>query len=88
MPGIAELVCLVAIAHIWARGSLFKRLRECSPPDTFPRTLLNCPLCSGFWIGVGGHVLYLHAPAVVLWLGTGSLVGTLALAACAVIRRL
>jgi hypothetical protein len=102
-----ELVWLVAIAHIWARGSLFKSMREWEPRKVraaraihesktrlvpfaprMPRMLLNCPLCSGFWIGVLGHALYLRAPGIVEWLGVGALVGSLALAVCGAIRRL
>lgn len=85
-PTAIEVVWLVAIAHVWARGTIFKWLREHGPAVW--RSLAGCPLCSGFWIGVLGHVVYVGRPAVVVWLGLGSLVGTLALAVCALVRRL
>jgi hypothetical protein len=77
-------VYLVAIAHVWARGSIFREARE---HGGWPE-LLDCPLCSGFWIGVLGHLLFLRAPAVVAWLGIGSIVGTLSLATYGAIRRI
>lgn len=85
-----ETIYLVAIAHVWSRGTIFRRLREWGEPDTFPRSLLNCPLCSGFWIGVIGFAL-VHLPggrAVVEVLGIGSIVGTCSLAVCGLIRRI
>jgi hypothetical protein len=82
---------LVAIAHVWARGSIFSDVRTAGNGTAywrFWRALADCPLCSGFWIGVLGHALYQAAPGVVEWLGVGSLVGTLALATVGAIRRL
>ena len=91
-PTLLEVVYLVAIAHVWARGSIFKPFREHVLPELF-----DCPLCSGFWIGVLGHFLFhgllvfrighLWQDAIVL-LGVGSLVGTLSLAVYGAIRRL
>jgi len=82
-----ELAYLVAIAFVWSRGTIFRWLRE-----RIDRALgvdfAGCPLCSGFWIGVLGHALYLAAPVVVVWLGIGSIVGLLALALCAIVRRI
>ena len=52
------------------------------------RQFANCPLCSGFWIGVGGYGLLQVFPTAIRLLGIGALVGTLALAACGFIRRL
>jgi hypothetical protein len=83
-PTIIELVYLVAIAHVWARGSIFRVLRKRGPRLWV--MLADCPLCSGFWIGVIGHFF---VPAnVIYFLGVGSIVGTCALATCALIRRL
>lgn len=88
---LAEIIWLVAIAHVWARGSIFAPVRTAgdgSPHWRFWRELADCPLCSGFWIGVLGHKLHQVAPSVVELLGIGSLVGTLALATVGAIRRL
>jgi hypothetical protein len=87
-PTLVEVVWLVAIAHVWARGSIFKSFRE----RVFP-SLFDCPLCSGFWIGVFGHValggtVYLDVPGFAWLIGIGSLVGTLSLATYGAIRRL
>jgi hypothetical protein len=82
-PTIAEFVYLIAIAHVWARGSIFKSFRQ-----GFLPALFDCPLCAGFWIGVLGHFLFLIEPDVIVFLGIGSIVGTLALAVCATIRRI
>jgi len=96
-----ELIYLVAVAHVFARGTIFKRLRDvpgwemCQGHDcqacrviAFWRALAGCPLCSGFWIGVLGHFVYLVAPSVIILLGIGSVVGTCALAVCALIRKI
>lgn len=85
-PTQTELVYLIAIAHVWARGTIFRPLRKRGP--RLWQALADCPLCSGFWIGVGGHVIHGAWPVVIETLGVGSLVGTLALATCAFIRRL
>ena len=85
MP-IALIIYLVAIGHIWSRGSLF----------VWPRThgprlwvmLADCPLCSGFWIGVLGMYAYQYAPGLITMLGVGSLVGTASLAVYGLIRRI
>lgn len=123
-----NLICIVAIAHVWARGTIFRwartigssaddlasayadrqacyvanfnraeivaewwRLRSTSWQRKLRlwRMFAGCPLCSGFWIGIIGCLLiqYGHAE-IVHWLGIGSLVGTLALALCAAVRRL
>ncbi len=82
-PTILELVYLVAIAHVWARGSIFRGFRENFLPELF-----DCPLCAGFWIGVLGHLLFIFEPELVSILGIGSIVGTLALATYGAIRRI
>ena len=95
-PNEIEIVFLVAIAHVWARGSIFSWLRSgailCrdleSPQCKLWRALFDCPLCAGFWIGLGGHLLYLWHPGTIVALGTGSLVGTGALAAYGAIRKI
>ena len=79
---LSEIVFLVAIAHVWARGSLFSRARQLWP------ALLDCPLCSGFWIGVLGHLAFAMAPQAMLVLGVGALTGTLSLAVYGLIRRI
>jgi len=81
-----ELVFLVAIAHVWSRGSIFRWLRTHGPRQWV--ALADCPLCSGFWIGLGGHCLFLRAPDFVTLLGIGSLVGTLSLFTYGAIRRI
>jgi len=83
---VIELVYLIAIAHVWARGSIFRPLRKKGPRLWV--MLADCPLCSGFWIGVLGHFVYGVRPDIITLLGIGSLVGTGALAVCALIRRL
>lgn len=83
-PTVIELIYLVCIAHIWSRGSIFKPLRKNGPKVWV--MLADCPLCSGFWIGVIGH--FLVPPHVIYFLGVGSFVGTMALGVCALIRRL
>lgn len=93
-----EVVYLVAIAIVWSRGSIFRRVRTCglsgdvlakaSLPVRAWVALADCPLCSGWWIGALGHALYLRAPAVVAMLGQASLVGVATLTVCAAIRKL
>lgn len=85
-PTLIEVVYLIFIAHVWSRGTIFRWLRKNGPRVWV--ALADCPLCSGFWIGVGGHVIYCDSPAVITWLGLGSIVGTCALALCALVRRL
>lgn len=82
----AEVILLVAIAHVWARGSIFARARTSGP--AWWRELADCPLCSGFWIGLLGHFAFAIAPWVLWPLGIGSLVGTLSLATYGLIRRI
>jgi len=83
---VVEVVYLVAIAHVWARGSIFLCLRTHGPKMWI--ALADCPLCSGFWIGVIGHAMYRDRPEVIAWLGIGALVGTLSLATYGAIRRI
>lgn len=86
-----EVLWLVAIAHVWSRGSLFARVRQAGDDSRYWRAwraFADCPLCSGFWIGVLGHELYQWHPEVVNVLGLGSLVGTLSLAVYGLIRRI
>lgn len=52
------------------------------------RQFANCPLCSGYWIGVFGFSAWHYVPWFVEMVGIGALVGTLALAVCGGIRRL
>lgn len=83
-PALIELIYLVCIAHVWARGSIFKPFRKNGPRLWV--MLADCPLCAGFWIGVLGHFL---VPANVIYvLGVGAIIGTCALGLCALIRRL
>lgn len=87
-PTALELLYLIAIAHVWSRGSIFRPLRNLSP------NFLDCPLCSGWWIGFFGHGLWFgigtfaFARDWLTWLGTASVVGTATLALCGLIRRL
>jgi len=124
-----NLLCVVAIAHVWARGTIFRRIRELGSASdraasrfatmrlacSFTRDereeliaqwwaerssrgerilrvwrmFATCPLCAGFWIGVGSLWLLANGHAEIIhWLGFGSLVGTFALATCAAVRRL
>lgn len=93
-----ELVYLIAIAFVWSRGTIFRWFRtlgfsseELTTAPVFVRvwvSLADCPLCSGFWIGVLGHAIYRDTPSIIVWLGHGAIVGTCALAVCAVVRRL
>lgn len=99
-PTLIEIVYLVCIAHVWSRGSIFKPIRKSGPGfqyiglpslDRLWIMLADCPLCSGFWIGVIGHFIYWRAAIgvlIVTFLGIGSLVGSMALALCAIIRRI
>lgn len=83
-----EVISLTAIAHVWARGSIFAPFRTRGP--AWWRALADCPLCSGWWIGALGHVAYtLPEPPLPLdTVGVGAVVGTLALAVFGLIRRL
>lgn len=81
-PSLIEVVYLIAIAHVWSRGTIFQWLRE----REVWRPLANCPLCSGFWIGVLGHALFQFVPDVIRILGIGSLVGTATLIVYCAIR--
>lgn len=85
-PEPLELFLLVAIAHTWSRGTIFRAVRENGPRDW--RMLADCPLCSGFWIGIIGHLAFVRWPAELTLLGTGAAVGTLSLAVYCAIRRL
>lgn len=85
-PTLVEVVWLIAIAHVWARGTIFRYIRKHGPRVWV--ALADCPLCAGFWIGVLGHIAFQRWPHVVTLLGIGSVVGTLALGTCALIRRL
>lgn len=83
-----EVISLVCIAHVWARGTIFKPLRTHGPK--LWQALADCPLCSGWWIGAIGHVIYSY-PRAPFWLdivGVGAVVGTLALATYGLIRRI
>lgn len=88
---LIELAYLVAIAHVWSRGTIFRALREAGGTSSLGRAwraLATCPLCSGWWIGVLGHALWLSRFRFVIeWLGAGAIVGTLALAVYCAIRR-
>jgi hypothetical protein len=46
-----EFAGLVGATVILTRGSIFARVRALWP------ALLACPLCAGFWIGLGGAML-------------------------------
>lgn len=81
-----ELVYLIAISFVWSRGTIFRWLRTHGPASWV--ALADCPLCSGWWIGVFGHAIYCDDPRVITWLGIGSLVGSGALVLCAAVRRL
>lgn len=48
-----DIVGLVGLTIIITKGTLFTRARLLYPP------LLACPLCIGFWIGLGGAMLRL-----------------------------
>lgn len=92
-----EASYLIAISFVWSRGTIFRSLRTLSwETEAFRQlplsrawiALADCPLCSGFWIGVFGHALWLDSPVLITWLGIGSIVGTCALGLCAIVRRL
>jgi hypothetical protein len=88
---MVETLWLVAIAHVWARGSLFDPVRTAGNGSAYWRAwraLADCPLCSGFWIGILGHAIFRAWPIVIETLGLGSLVGTLSLAVYGLIRRI
>lgn len=91
MTLVHEVVYLVAIAHVWARGTLFAPVRAAGNGSCYWRywrALADCPLCSGFWIGVLGHSFCHVAPRAFSVLGLAALVGTLSLALYGLIRRL
>lgn len=94
-PSEVEILYLVAIAHVWSRGTIFAWLRDGSflcerNPKALRcrlwRSLFDCALCSGFWIGLLGHVLYLVWPSSIVALGTGAIIGTASLATYGAIR--
>lgn len=80
------LFYLIAIAHVWSRGSIFRWPRTHGPQ--LWRELADCPLCSGTWIGILGWALYQYHPLLIQILGTGSIVGTACLAVYGLIRRI
>ena len=94
VPNATEIVYLIAIAHVFARGTIFAWIRSggilCRAPDSRLcrawRALFDCALCSGVWVGLVGHQVYLHFPVVIETLGTGSLVGTGSLTVYGAIR--
>jgi len=86
MPSAIELLWLVCIAHVWSRGTIFKWIRTHGPKPWI--ALADCPLCAGWWIGMIGHVAFLLAPTLILWLGTASLVATASMVVYCAIRRL
>ncbi len=53
---LTTLACWALVAYglttIVTRGSIFRWLRE-GAPTQFLRTLFSCPLCFGFWVGLG-----------------------------------
>jgi hypothetical protein len=55
-----DILALSCATIIFTWGSLFERLRALYPK------MLNCPLCCGFWIGLGGHVLRYKMQTVVV----------------------
>ena len=81
-----EITYLAAISFVWSRGTIFRWLRTHGPKPWV--ALADCPLCSGFWIGVMGHAMWIESPVLITWLGIGSIVGTCALVMCAAVRRL
>lgn len=86
-----EVIALIAIAHVWARGTIFAPLRAAGgagPVGVFWRALADCPLCAGVWIGMLGHHAFALAPRIMATLGTGAIVGTGALAVYGLIRRI
>jgi len=85
-PTILELVYLVCIAHVWSRGTIFRWLRTHGPKPWV--MLADCPLCSGWWVGAIGHLLYVTVPTVIVWLGTASVVATSTLLVYCLIRKL
>lgn len=48
---VFDIVALSCATIIFTWGSIFEKLRALYPK------MLNCPLCCGFWIGLGGHLL-------------------------------
>lgn len=98
MSIVAEVIYLVAIAHVWARGSIFKSVRTLGALDVSDLNwlhplrlyvdLADCPLCSGVWIGALGHLAFGAWPVAMSLLGLASLVGSLSLAVYGAIRRI
>lgn len=81
------LVRAVAVTYVWTRGAIFSRVRNNGP--ALWRELANCPLCSGFWVGVAYHVNHANFTMGIFEIvGDGAIVATLALAVTGVIRRL
>lgn len=81
-----EIILLVCIAHVWARGTLFLPLRTRGP--AWWRALADCPLCSGWWIGATGHTVLCWPPHPFDVIGIGAVVGTATLALYGLIRRI
>lgn len=78
------LVYLIAIAHVWSRGSIFANIRTRGPAIWVE--FADCPLCSGAWIGMIGYTLWRYHPVPIELLGIGCVVATLNLAVYGAIR--
>ena len=83
---LAVIIYLVAIAHVFSRGTIFRPIRDHGP--TLWRDLAGCPLCAGTWIGMLGYGVYRYCPILIIVLGTGCIVGTATLALYGLIRRI
>jgi hypothetical protein len=59
METIIAIVAAFGIANILGKGSIFQRQRDWLEfhSDTFYK-LITCPMCIGFWIGLGLGIAY------------------------------
>ena len=75
---------LVAATIIFVWSTLFERVRGLWP------TFFRCPMCTGFWIGLGGSLLR-RGPRADLWLDhffTATIVSVAAFVTYLVLHRL
>lgn len=75
-----ELLGLVGITIIVVHGTLFRSFRSLLP------SLLNCALCTGFWIGLLGAALA-HPPSFA-WVWTAGSVSVIAFLTSLLVHRL
>jgi hypothetical protein len=56
---ILTIICVYGICNILSNGSIFNSFREyLKDKSEFLHTLITCPMCLGFWVGIGLGLFY------------------------------